>query len=148
MSANTALCLSRSRGMEHGESRHYGSLQRYVRRQSDNHALCENAVMNTHRRSRTRGTTTRRQVAGWGRMDQIDEKDGTSRAVAGWTRIFCPPAHDSPRVAHLRRGHTPISTRGADPEGGRAAVHPRVDIPPRKGVARRGAGRRHRTGRG
>ena len=37
--------------------------------------------------------------------------------------------------------HLDISTRGADPEGGRAAVHPRVDIPPRKGIARRGAGR-------
>ena len=41
----------------------------------------------------------------------------------------------------MRRGQTPISTRGADPEGVRAAVHPRVDIPPRKGIARRGAGR-------
>ena len=43
---------------------------------------CENAVMNTHRRSRTRGTTTCRQVAGWGRMDRTDGKDGTSRAAA------------------------------------------------------------------
>jgi hypothetical protein len=43
---------------------------------------CENAVMNTHRRSRTRGTTTCRQVARWGRLDQTDGKDGTSRAAA------------------------------------------------------------------
>ena len=43
---------------------------------------CENAVMNTHRRSRTRGTKTCRQVLGWGRMDQTDGKDGTSWAAA------------------------------------------------------------------
>jgi hypothetical protein len=65
---------------------------------------CENAVMNTHRRSRTQGTTTCWQVAGWDRMDQTDGKDGLSRAAASWTRIYCPPAHDSPRVAHLRQG--------------------------------------------
>jgi hypothetical protein len=43
---------------------------------------CENAVMNTHRRSLTRGTTTCRQVAGWGRMDRTGRNDGLSRGTA------------------------------------------------------------------
>jgi hypothetical protein len=116
---------------------------------------CENALMNAHRRSRTRGTKTCRQVGGWGRADQTGGKDGmVGEELNGRGYFGLPPS--THLALPIRRGHMTISTRGAEPsrKGGRVAVHSRVDILSRKGIARRGAGRlstegaRVRAGRG